>query len=394
MAKTKASSTAAKAQKGKTPRKAGADKSKSVASQGHGGRVVAKASARTAAKPVAKSATKKTAAGSKAAKPAARAAVKKAPAKKMASSKKPDAKVATKKAPAKQAPAKKVPAKKAPAKKASPGKSASHKAPATKTVAKKQSAGKAAVAKAAPVTAAGRKPSAKPAAGKAAKPAAHAPATAKPAARSETPVAANHHSPSPASRLFKGKVASATAMVGTPAGHVSSSKKAKNSSSPMNKLATKTLDSGVTREDGRYALPSTSAISLPKGYRPSSDEEYMNPRHLAYFRNKLREWRDQLVEESRQTMDNLREEVRDVGDEAERATRETENSLELRTRDRYRKLISKIDKALRRIEEGSYGFCEETDEEIGIDRLDARPIATLSLDAQERREHLQKQMGD
>ena len=162
----------------------------------------------------------------------------------------------------------------------------------------------------------------------------------------------------------------------------------------MNKLATKPLDNGITREDGRYALPSTSTITLHEGYRPSGDEEYMNPRHLAYFRNKLRDWRDQLVEESRQTMDNLRGEVRDVGDEAERATRETENSLELRTRDRYRKLISKIDKALRRIEEGSYGFCEETDEEIGIDRLDARPIATLSLDAQERREHLQKQMGD
>jgi len=162
----------------------------------------------------------------------------------------------------------------------------------------------------------------------------------------------------------------------------------------MNKLATKKLDNGITREDGRYALPSTSIIDLPKGYHPSSKEEYMNPQHLAYFRNKLRDWRDQLVEESRQTMDNLRDEVRDVGDEAERATRETENSLELRTRDRYRKLISKIDKALRRIEEGSYGFCEETDEEIGVERLDARPIATLSLDAQERREHLQKQMGD
>ncbi|AHX12482.1 molecular chaperone DnaK [Dyella jiangningensis] len=161
----------------------------------------------------------------------------------------------------------------------------------------------------------------------------------------------------------------------------------------MNKSAT--LDNGITREDGRYALPSTTTIDLPKGYRPSSnDEEYMNPKHLAYFRNKLREWREQLVEESRQTMENLRDEVRDVGDEAERATRETENSLELRTRDRYRKLISKIDKALRRIEEGRYGYCEETDEEIGLERLDARPIATLSLDAQERREHLQKQMGD
>ncbi|MBM7120805.1 RNA polymerase-binding protein DksA [Dyella kyungheensis] len=162
----------------------------------------------------------------------------------------------------------------------------------------------------------------------------------------------------------------------------------------MNKTAT--LDNGITREDGRYALPSTTLIDLPKGYRPSNNdnEEYMSPKHLAYFRNKLREWREQLVEESRQTMENLRDEVRDVGDEAERATRETENSLELRTRDRYRKLISKIDKALRRIEEGRYGYCEETDEEIGLERLDARPIATLSLDAQERREHLQKQMGD
>jgi len=150
----------------------------------------------------------------------------------------------------------------------------------------------------------------------------------------------------------------------------------------------------ITKEDGRYALPATVNIDLPKGYRPSPKEEYMGPKQLAYFRNKLREWREQLVEESRQTMENLREEVRDVGDDAERATRETENSLELRTRDRYRKLISKIDKALRRIEEGRYGYCEETDEEIGLERLEARPIATLSLDAQERREHLQKQMGD
>ncbi|HEX7341195.1 MAG TPA: RNA polymerase-binding protein DksA, partial [Rhodanobacteraceae bacterium] len=96
---------------------------------------------------------------------------------------------------------------------------------------------------------------------------------------------------------------------------------------------------GVTKEDGRYALPATVDIDLPKGYHPSDKEEYMGPRHLAYFREKLRDWRDQLVEESRQTMDHLRGEVRDVGDEAERATRETENSLELRTRDRYRKLI-------------------------------------------------------
>lgn len=160
------------------------------------------------------------------------------------------------------------------------------------------------------------------------------------------------------------------------------------------KVAAGADEQTITREDGRYALPSSVNIDLPKGYHPNGKEEYMSPRQLAYFRQKLKDWRDQLVEESRQTMENLREEVRDVGDDAERATRETENSLELRTRDRYRKLISKIEKALRKIEEGRYGYCEETDEEIGLERLEARPIATLSLDAQERREHLQKQMGD
>ena len=162
------------------------------------------------------------------------------------------------------------------------------------------------------------------------------------------------------------------------------------------KMASATLQvsDSVSREDGRYALPSTVVIELPNNYRPGPKEEYMGPRQLAYFRAKLLKWREDLVEESKQTIDNLRDEVRDVGDEAERATRETENSLELRTRDRYRKLIGKIDKALKRIEEGRYGFCEETDEEIGLERLEARPIATLSLDAQERWEHRQKQMGD
>ena len=170
-------------------------------------------------------------------------------------------------------------------------------------------------------------------------------------------------------------------------------KQAVSSKGKMSAVATTTPDT-VTREDGRYALPSTVNIDLPPNYRPTAKEEYMGPRQLAYFRAKLQKWREDLVEESKQTIDNLRDEVRDVGDEAERATRETENSLELRTRDRYRKLIGKIDKALKRIEEGRYGYCEETDEEIGIERLEARPIATLSLDAQERWEHRQKQMGD
>lgn len=135
-------------------------------------------------------------------------------------------------------------------------------------------------------------------------------------------------------------------------------------------------------------------VRLPAGYKPSAKEEYMSPKQQEYFRLKLIKWREDLIEESQQTIDNLRDEVRDVGDEAERAQRETENSLELRTRDRYRKLLSQIDKALKRIEEGEYGYCEETGEPIGIDRLEVRPIARFSIDAQERWELRQKHMGE
>lgn len=366
-----------------------ASKSKAIAGKGHAGKAAVKTPAKASGK-------------SGAAKPAAKKVVTKKVAAKPAPAKKPAAKSAAAKSVPRSQPKKAAPA-------------AKPKSPTTKVAAKKAPAGKVAVKKAVaknskvtgksqPVAKKAAKPVVKPVARKPATPVKPSKSAARPVkpgkvAEAAPVAAAKGASPSSASRLFKGKVASATAMV-TPrtaqadAGRSSTHKSQKNSSSSMNKLAAKKLDNGVTREDGRYALPSTSTITLPKGYRPGSDEEYMNPQHLAYFRNKLRDWRDQLVEESRQTMDNLREEVRDVGDEAERATRETENSLELRTRDRYRKLISKIDKALRRIEDGSYGFCEETDEEIGVDRLDARPIATLSLDAQERREHLQKQMGD
>lgn len=136
------------------------------------------------------------------------------------------------------------------------------------------------------------------------------------------------------------------------------------------------------------------AVVLKKGYKPKKSEPYMCPAQQEYFRQKLLTWREELVEESRETISHLRDEVRDVGDEAERATRETENSLELRTRDRYRKLINKIDKALTRIDEGEYGYCDETGEEIGLERLEARPIATLCLDAQERWELRQRQMGE
>ena len=140
--------------------------------------------------------------------------------------------------------------------------------------------------------------------------------------------------------------------------------------------------------------PARERVVLPAGYKPSPGEEYMNPYQLEYFRQRLLQWKQDLIEESKQTIENLKEEVRDVGDEAERATRETENSLELRTRDRYRKLINKIDSTLKRVEDGSYGYCVDTGEEIGLERLEARPPAEPSLDAQERWEHLQKQLGD
>ena len=120
----------------------------------------------------------------------------------------------------------------------------------------------------------------------------------------------------------------------------------------------------------------------------------MSDRQLKYFRLKLLDWRQSLLDESQQTIDQMRDAARDVSDEAERASREAEITFELRTRDRYRKLLSKIEQALKRIEIESYGFCDETGEPIGLERLEARPIATLSVEAQERREQLERQYGD
>ncbi len=135
-------------------------------------------------------------------------------------------------------------------------------------------------------------------------------------------------------------------------------------------------------------------VKLPKGYKPGKRERYMNPKQLEYFRQKLLGWREELLEESQHTIDQMREAARDVSDDAERASRETEISFELRTRDRYRKLLNKIGEALKRIDDESYGFCDETGEPIGIERLEARPIATLCLEAQERRERLEHNYTD
>lgn len=125
-------------------------------------------------------------------------------------------------------------------------------------------------------------------------------------------------------------------------------------------------------------------------YRPSEDEPFMNDRQKDYFRRKLIEWKNEILRESKGTLSQLQEDDHHLPDLTDRASSETEKALELRTRDRQRKLISKIDAALRRIETGEYGYCEETGEPIGINRLEARPIATLSLEAQERHERMEK----
>jgi DnaK suppressor protein len=125
-------------------------------------------------------------------------------------------------------------------------------------------------------------------------------------------------------------------------------------------------------------------------YRPREDEPFMNDRQIEYFRNKLLKWKEDILRESRETLSHLQTETENHPDLADRASSETDRALELRTRDRQRKLISKIDAALRRIDEDSYGYCEETGEPIGLARLDARPIATLSLEAQERHERRER----
>jgi DnaK suppressor protein len=146
------------------------------------------------------------------------------------------------------------------------------------------------------------------------------------------------------------------------------------------------------------AKPATKAepkkMDLPKGYKPTEKEAYMNPQQLEYFRRKLLAWKAELIDESAETLNHLKEENWNEPDLNDRATVETETSLELRTRDRYRKLIYKIDAALRRIDQGEYGYCEETGDPIGLKRLEARPIATLSIAAQERHERQEKQHSD
>ncbi|MDR1694060.1 MAG: RNA polymerase-binding protein DksA [Lactobacillaceae bacterium] len=135
-------------------------------------------------------------------------------------------------------------------------------------------------------------------------------------------------------------------------------------------------------------------IILPPDYVPSDDEEYMNENQLEYFRQKLENWKKSLIVQSEDTLEDLRQGGLNQPDQNDRASLETDKALELRTRDRARKLISKIDSALKRIEDGEYGYCEDTGEPIGLARLEARPVATLSVEAQERHERMEKTYDD
>ncbi len=136
------------------------------------------------------------------------------------------------------------------------------------------------------------------------------------------------------------------------------------------------------------------SVTLEKEYVPSENEPFMNERQRDYFRKKLVNWKNDILRESRETLDSLQDQSDKLPDMADRASSETDRSIELRARDRQRKLISKIDSAMRRLEEGTYGYCEETGEPISLKRLDARPIATLSIEAQERHERREKVYRD
>lgn len=137
-----------------------------------------------------------------------------------------------------------------------------------------------------------------------------------------------------------------------------------------------------------------NAVILPPDYKPSEKEEYMNEMQLEYFRQKLLDWKKSLIGQSMDTLDDLKQGGLNQPDQIDRASLESDKALELRTRDRARKLISKIDDALKRIEDGTYGYCEETGDPIGLERLEVRPVATLSIEAQERHERMEKTYDD
>jgi DnaK suppressor protein len=265
-----------------------------------------------------------------------KASAKKAPAKKAAAKKPVAKKVAAKKPVAKKLPAKKVAKKKSVTKKTAAKKAAAKKSVAKKTVSKKTSTKKVSVKKAA-----GKKTTKK----------------------------------------------SATV------------KKASTKKAPVKKAARKTAIAKASAKKGRSPAASRAAradgpIHGVHPYSPKRGEEYMGEDQLEHFRTILLNWKQELMEEVDRTVHHMQDEAANFPDPNDRATQESEFGLELRTRDRERKLLKKIESALKRIEDGSYGYCEETGDEIGLKRLEARPVATLSLEAQERRELAERQFRD
>jgi len=160
------------------------------------------------------------------------------------------------------------------------------------------------------------------------------------------------------------------------------------------KSKSKTKKTAPAKKSAAAKTKPRSPAKLPRNYKPSEDEPFMNKRQQAYFRDKLVAWKEEILRSNKVTLQNLQDESEKHADIADRATSEADRALELRARDRQRKLIAKIDAALERIDDGTYGYCEETGEPIGLKRLDARPIATLSLEAQEQHERRERVYRD
>lgn len=256
-----------------------------------------------------------------------------------------------------------------------------------KPVAKKPAAPKAAAKKAAkPVTKKLAKPVAKKAAPAKAKTTAKKPVTktvAKPVKKS---------TPAPAKKLAAAVKPSKPVAAARPTPQAK--KPVASMTKPASKTAAPVKAAAPVPPKPKKPISAYKPVPLPAGYKPTEKEEYMSPQQVEYFRQKLLAWRNELLAESRETLEHLHEEDWHQADIADRASLETEAGVELRTRNRYLKLISKIDAALQRIAEGEYGYCEETGEPIGIKRLEARPVATLSIEAQERHEKMEKQYTD
>lgn len=238
----------------------------------------------------------------------------------------------------------------------------------------------------------------KPVAKKAAKPVAKKAVSAKAKTTAKKPVTKTVAKPVKKSTSAPAKKLAAAVKPSKPVAAARPTPQSKKPVAAMTKSASKTVTpvkaAAPVPPKPKKPVTAYKPVPLPSGYKPTEKEEYMNAVQVEYFRQKLLAWRNELLAESRETLEHLHEEDWHQADIADRASLETEAGVELRTRNRYLKLISKIDAALQRIAEGEYGYCEETGEPIGIKRLEARPVATLSIEAQERHEKMEKQYTD